>query len=360
MWRRSNCPLRRPVVEQAVRSDPDTTERRSGALIGAGLVVALGCLAAVAIIVGGSDPSGAVAIGSDVPRAANAGGTMADMSMPLGDPPRWSDGTIAAPTRWIGPQGGFGQFVAECLYSHSGEVDPIVWPGTVGRSHRHDFYGATTTDQNSTPDSLRAGGTTCDKPGDNAAYWQPTLYDGDTAVQPVAIHAYYRAAPGIAPVSVHTFPDGLMMLAGDPFAAKPQPGEAAGWSCGVRMDLSDTPPDCPETAPLVMVLTFPDCWNGIDADVPGHRDHMTYSRQGACPADHPVSVPQLTVSIKFPITGPGHQLRLASGTVYSAHGDFFNGWHPEALQREITQCIHKGAVCDLGSNRQEKGPFFTR
>lgn len=285
---------------------------------------------------------------------------MAGMRTELADPPRWDDGTPAVPTRWVGPQGGFGQFVAECMYSHSAEVDPIVWPATVGKSHRHDFYGATTTDENSTPDSLRAGDTTCDKPGDNAAYWQPTLYDGDRTVEPVAIHAYYRAAPGIDPTTVRIYPDGLKMLAGDPFATTPQTGEAAGWTCGVSMDLTEEPASCPETAPLAMVLTFPDCWDGVHADVPGHRDHMTYSRHGACPEDHPVSVPQLTVHIKFPITGPGHDLRLASGNVHSAHGDFFNGWHQASLQREIDQCIHRGAVCDLGSNRQEKGPFFTR
>ncbi|MCB1269486.1 MAG: hypothetical protein KDB19_15310, partial [Microthrixaceae bacterium] len=71
----------------------------------------------------------------------------------------------------------------------------------------------------------------------------------------------------------------------------------------------------------------------------------------------PVSVPQLTVSIKYPISGPGHDLRLASGSVHTAHGDFFNGWVPAALEREIRSCIRRGVVCDLASNRSEEDLF---
>ena len=223
-------------------------------------------------------------------------------------------------------------------------------------------YGATNTEEHSTPDSLRAGGTTCDKPGDDAAYWQPTLWNGDTVVVPTRIHAYYRAAPGIDPTKVVAFPDGLKMLAGDPFAdgSSAASVEAAGWTCGARTDLLAEPPSCPATAPLAMVLTFPDCWDGEHADVVGHRDHMTYSRNGACPSTHPVSVPQLTVSITFPISGPGHDLRLASGSVHSAHGDFFNGWDSSALKEQIRICIHRRLVCELASNRQEESLFQTR
>lgn len=329
------------------------------AALAALLIALLALMAAAAVTLGGEEPAGAV-VRDSAAAAAWATTGHDHMAMSLDDPPVWSDGTIATPTRHLGAQGGFGQFVAECGYSHSAEVDPIVFPHTVGRSHRHDFYGATTTDEHSTADSLRSGATTCDKPGDDAAYWQPTLYDGDAAVEPIGIHAYYRAAPGIDPSTVSPYPDGLMMLAGDPFATEVQPGEAAGWTCGVRTDLSDEPPACPVTAPLAMVLTFPDCWDGEHADVAGHRSHMTYSRAGACPDDHPVSVPQLTVAVRFPVTGADHDLRLSSGSARTVHGDFFNGWHTDALQREIDACIHRDVVCDLASNRQEEGPFFAR
>ena len=74
------------------------------------------------------------------------------------------------------------------------------------------------------------------------------------------------------------FPEGLALLAGDPLATSPQVGEAAGWTCGSRTTLSPVPPNCATTAPLHLVLTFPDCWDGINLDSPDHRTHATYSR----------------------------------------------------------------------------------
>ena len=219
--------------------------------------------------------------------------------------------------------------------------DPIVWFGQADRSHRHDFYGSTLTGDSSTAEQLEGSPTTCNKPGDSAAYWQPTLYDDGRPVEPVQIQAYYRVAPGIEPTDVRPFPSGLTLIAGDALATTPQHGEAAGWTCGTRTALTPAPTECSPTAPLHMVLTFPDCWDGTNLNSADHRSHATYSRDGACPADHPVSVPQLTVAVKYPISGPGHDLTLASGNVYSAHGDFLNAWDPDALRREVEHCLHR-------------------
>lgn len=263
----------------------------------------------------------------------------------------------ANPARWTGPQGRTGQFVARCLYSHSAPDDPIVHPGKPGRSHRHDFYGATGADAFSTATSLQTGETTCDKFPDTAAYWQPTLYNHGEVVVPVEVQAYYRAAPGIDPASVVPMPAGLALIAGDQTATEPQPGEATGWTCGTSTTLSDDPPTCAPSAPLHLVLTFPDCWDGQHLGAEDHQAHVRYSDDGACPASHPVSIPQLTTSAKFPIWGEGGDLTLASGNIYSAHGDFLNGWNEAGLTREVEACIHRGAVCDLGSNREEEALF---
>lgn len=265
---------------------------------------------------------------------------------------------VGSPERHTGPQGRVGQFVAKCTYHHSAPDDPIVHHQHPGRSHRHDFYGAISTDAFSTAEQLAGDRTTCDKPADTAAYWQPTLYDRGEVVEPLHIHAYYRAAPGVDPLEVEPYPFGLELIAGDAAATAPQEGEAAGWVCGSSTRLSTSPPNCAETAPLHMLLTFPDCWDGEHVRSDDVRSHAAYSSQGACPESHPVHVPQLTVSVKYPIHGPGHDLRLASGSTYSAHGDFLNAWDPEGLQREVEMCIHRGAVCDLASNREEDGPFF--
>lgn len=266
---------------------------------------------------------------------------------------------IGTPTRWTGPQGRTGQFVAKCAYSHSAPDDPIVHFEHPGRSHRHDFYGAEDADALSTAEALLESPTTCDKPADLAAYWQPTLYDHDEVVEPLELSAYYRAAPGVDPRSVVPFPFGMELIAGDQTTSTAADmDEAAGWTCGSSTRLGTEPPDCPVTAPLHMVLTFPDCWNGTDVRSDDFRSHAAYSDHGTCPDGYPVHVPQLTMAIKFPITGPGHELRLASGNVHSAHGDFINSWDMEGLTREVRQCIHREAVCDLVSNRAEDGPFF--
>jgi len=106
------------------------------------------------------------------------------------------------------------------------------------------------------------------------------------------------------------------------------------------------------------VLTFQDCWDGRNVDSEDHKSHVAYSVDGRCPSSHPVNIPQLTVSVAFPISGPDHDLTLASGNIYSAHGDFFNGWDPDGLEREINRCIHRDVVCDLASNREEE-PLFS-
>ena len=294
---------------------------------------------------------------SDDGGAGGSPPTGADTSTPATAPAGPIAGAIG-PARHVGPQGRVGQFVVHCTYSHSGAHDPIVHPGHEGRSHRHDFYGAVGVDSNSTADSLLDVDTTCDKSADTAAYWQPTLYDRGEIVEPTGIAAYYRAAPGVEPTDVESFPHGLELIAGDQTATEPQPGDAVGWVCGSRTRLHDAPPDCPRSAPLRLVLTFQDCWDGRHLDSADHRSHAAYSEEGTCPRSHPVHLPQLSVSIMFPIWGADHDLTLASGNIYSAHGDFLNAWDADGLLREIEQCIHRGAVCDLASNREEE-PLFT-
>jgi hypothetical protein len=262
------------------------------------------------------------------------------------------------PARHTGPQGRVGQFVVSCGYSHSGPDDPIVHPHHAGASHRHDFFGATGTDAASTVAELQAGGTTCDKSVDTAAYWQPALSDHGVVVVPSKLDAYYRAAPGVRPTDVVTMPDGLAMVTGDAAATAPQPGEATGWTCGSATTLHDEPPTCPATAPLHLVLTFPDCWDGRRLDSDDHRSHVAFSQGGRCPSSHPVVLPQLTTSTAYPIWGDGHALSLDSGSVLSAHGDFLNAWDRAGLRREVDVCIRRDAVCDLASNRAEE-PLFS-
>src|SRR5215218_5661562 len=81
-----------------------------------------------------------------------------------------------------GHGGGLRYFAIGCGFSHSNMDDAIVFPGQVGRSHDHTYFGNRTTNAASTPESLRAAGrTSCRLRADTAAYWVPTLFNSGNA-----------------------------------------------------------------------------------------------------------------------------------------------------------------------------------
>ncbi len=264
-----------------------------------------------------------------------------------------ADTANGQPDRVItGPQGGRGQFVVECPFSHEAPDDPIVLPGQPGAAHLHEFFGNRTTNAASTLASLDAGGTTCDQQLDRAAYWAPALYDGDRLVAAVKSTAYYRAGLDVDPTTVQPFPPGLTMIAGNAAATAAQPVAVVAWTCGASGERLAAPPTCRPERKLRMILTFPDCWNGRDLDAADHRSHVAYSHLGQCPADRPVAIPQLQFSVEYSFSGDPTSLRLASGTVFSGHADFVNAWDPVKLQTEVNLCIRRDTVCGITSGRK--------
>lgn len=319
----------------------------SGAL---GAAIAL-CVIVVAACTDGPDPM-AADLGADAtfdPDAVHAGHMSLTTLPPAG---------AAAPTRHLGPQGRVGQFVVECGHSHTAPDDPIVFPGQPGMSHSHEFFGNDGVDAFSTLDSLLEDGTTCENTKDTASYWVPTLLDDGEPVEPSLGTAYYRAAPGVETTEVVAYPAGMKMIAGDMTLTGPGPLDTAGWGCGVSTRLSPEPPNCPTSAPLRAVITFQDCWDGVGVDSADHRSHVANSDGGACPASHPVHIPQLTFAVTYPISGIEHDLTLASGSVYGLHSDFFNAWDQDELVERVELCLHRDAVCGLSSNRSEE-PLFS-
>ena len=71
---------------------------------------------------------------------------------------------ISAPRDTSFPGGSY--FAIICSFSHRNNDDPIVHPGSPGRSHNHTYIGNTSVHAFSTPASLRGGKTTCELPGD--------------------------------------------------------------------------------------------------------------------------------------------------------------------------------------------------
>ena len=236
-------------------------------------------------------------------------------------------------------------FVENCRFSHQAPDDPIVFPGKPGASHLHTFVGNRTTDASSTFGSLRAGGTTCRRADDTAAYWVPALYQGTSLVLPQAATIYYRRA-SLAPVNA--FPNGLRLIAGAATATAPQGMGVTFWSCGAGSGVppSSTVPTCPAARGsfLRLHVRFPSCWDGRHLDSLDHKSHMAYAIRGRCPSTHPVPVPALAQIYRYPTRG-GEGFSLASGGQFSAHADFFNAWSPGALKRLVEGCLNALVHC---------------
>jgi hypothetical protein len=233
-------------------------------------------------------------------------------------------------------------FAVLCGFSHRNDDDLIVLPGMTGLSHNHTYFGNRTTNGSSTPESLRAArSTTCSTRYDTAAYWAPTLRVEGQPVEPRGATIYYRRRTR---GPIQAFPVGLKMIAGSAAARSPQSLDITFWSCArSEQQPSSTVPTCESgrRAALVLVINFPNCWNGTALDSADHKSHMAYSTNGTCPGSHPVAVPALRLVIRYPVTG-GATTDLSSGTQFSAHADFVNAWNQRVLTRLVDRFLNRG------------------
>lgn len=255
-----------------------------------------------------------------------------------------------APDRILtGPQGAVGQFAIECGFDRFLADDPIVVPGLAGGSHLHQFFGAVGVSVESGYDEVVAGGTTCDMRADTASYWTPTLIDADgQPIAPLRSVAYYRAGPDVDPESVVPYPPGMMMVAGDHTAIDPQPLSLVAWTCGAGGTRNAAPIVCAGSTTLRLLVTFPDCWNGVDVRspiVPEPNLHVAYSAAGECPPEHPVHIPQLQFAVDWMAPESVDGLALSSGHIHSGHADFWNTWDQAALEREVAACLRRNLPC---------------
>ena len=292
-----------------------------------------------------------------------------------------------------------------CDFSHSDYDDPIVYPGQDGAAHLHRFYGNMLLDENSTIESLfTQGDSSCQGNALNrSAYWIPAVlapsYDPVTGVRlndssgapawkvvravvgndDVAHEIFYYSA-GVSDLrSIQPIPLGLKMIAGNHMG---QPGmeqdtSIARWHCqSWQSDEATNPrwstsiPQCAAPDRLRMDIFFPSCWNGTDLDSPDHKSHLAYPVQSGietvCPATHPVPIIRVSFHYAFgvlpdvydPATRSSKGWRMASDMYeasastpggMSLHGDWFNAWHPEALQAILDTCVKGGLDCHDGN-----------
>jgi Domain of unknown function (DUF1996)/Carbohydrate binding module (family 6) len=248
------------------------------------------------------------------------------------------------------------EFNASCLYSHSHPDDPIVFPGMAGASHMHSFIGNDKTDAFSTTDTLLGNaGTSCHPLEDRSAYWIPTLYEHDQAIEPKDVVVYYGSRL-IDPSHTVPFPQGFRMIAGDAKLQAPTPAGSvnqfycAGPGGEIGRSADGNWPRCAPTANLMFQLVFPDCWDGQHLDSPTHKAHVSYTYNGTCGGDFPVAIPSVSFLIAYPTSGSADGFRLASGMASSMHGDVFAAWDNTAQGSRVKNCVVQNAKCSTAGN----------
>ncbi len=282
--------------------------------------------------------------------------------------------TNVKPSHNIPPnKGGFHEFQANCSVSrpNAGD-DPIVFPNLPGASHLHTFMGNTTTNAASTVESLSKGQTTCKAKGDLSAYWQPTLFNGDTPVNPEGPQVIYYKTGVTDYESVRPFPKGLRFVVGDAKNTDADKFLAAteeGFECGDSYKNKNIPLTCSSERSVKLNIRYqaPSCWDGLHLDSPNHKSHMAYpidSHTAAgwvCPDDHPVAVPKLEFKMAWPVNGDMSRVHFSSGAGPTFHYDFFNDWDDRTLAAMVAGCIVAARQCDAqghdGRDDQQPAPY---
>jgi hypothetical protein len=154
------------------------------------------------------------------------------------------------------------------------------------------------------------------------------------------------------------------MLAGDPFKRSYDGTLAAqgiSFNClGANQPETNGIPNYKCPGGMRAQVFFPQCWDGKNLDSPDHKSHMSYPNGtiyngGNCPSTHPVHMISMFFEVHYDTAlfhseWPGdyeHPFVFAQGdpTGFGMHGDFFNGWDVDVLQKAVDTCTDgSGAV----------------
>jgi hypothetical protein len=283
---------------------------------------------------------------------------------------------------------GIGSFRLTCEYSHYAYDDPIVFPGSSGASHLHNFFGNTSTDAFTTTSSLSAANSTTCAGGvaNESAYWIPAMVgQGGVIIVPTNLVVYYKTSHNASQVeglreTIIWPPEGHRQIVGFATAtAPPIPWEAVhAFYCESGPDAeAQVPyiPECPEGTSITGIVYAMECWDGVNLDSPNHRSHMTRAPgYDWCPASHPVQLPIVSVNIHWtvPMGQNSGFWKLSSDLSYtpgyesggySMHADFWFNWSDPTTvtggltvpQTILTNCLHTPLDChaNLLGNGQE-------
>ena len=227
-----------------------------------------------------------------------------------------------------------GEFVSTIGFSHRATADPIVAPGDANFKHAHDFFANTSTNENSTIESLLAAGTSAAQPTNNlSTYWAPSLINegsdglgGEWSyITPLSSSiAYYSVLQPDDPNDLINMPVGLKMIAGSAMPQERQSRAEVFWNyIGESVSYDHIPlGDEWRDLPLQAVVIFPDYWDGETLDSSDHKSHVTY---GNGSDDHALLIPQLQLQIHYGrISNTLHLLSSDYMSLPDAGSDLFN------------------------------------
>lgn len=275
-----------------------------------------------------------------------------------------------------------GAFRISCGYAFGSNDDPIVFPGVPNATHHHTFFGNTAVTAFSTNESLRASGNSTCAGGilNRSGYWIPSLIKTSNGApqKPEVIVVYYKGIDDYTG-NKHTVPPaGLRMIAGKarPLSISESSGDYycqdnryvsdASRNYGILWEGNHLQACGGPNETLRMVVSFPQCWDGVNLDSPDHQSHMAYScgqecenAQGnvvntgnSCPASHPIAIPNITVNADYSDLDKSATYRLSSDNYptsqpggYSLHGDWMNGWDQSIIGRVVKNCLNELRDC---------------
>ncbi len=307
----------------------------------------------------------------DNPNVGLAGLTATTLLVPRGD-----DGVSVINTASTGESPsaplGEGSFRMTCKMTKMGFFDPIVYPGAANSAHLHMFFGNTAISPGSTSASLTStgGGSCIGGTVNRTGYWVPAVFDSRTSqvITPDFATIYYKTGYNVDPATVNEIPAGLVMIAGDKSSGAgvqiANKLEIAVWACETANRANNgAVASCPVGDKALLIISFPQCWDGVNLDSPDHKSHMAYPvyrdppARSTCPTTHPVMLPIISEIFHWKVTSgmDTNYWRLASDTYstsirggYSAHADWMNGWTPEYFRAIVRNCLNPGRDCFVG------------
>ncbi|KAK3352727.1 hypothetical protein B0T25DRAFT_456912 [Lasiosphaeria hispida] len=205
-------------------------------------------------------------------------------------------------------------------------LDPLVFPGASQSPHVHQIVGGNgfnvTMDHSRHDIAQESTCTTCTFAEDFSNYWTAVLYfrarNGSVTRVPQRANIGFESArsggmtvyytPSYQSARVTAFQPGFRMIVGNPFIRSATEAAAARnrqltFTClqdlSTRTGESATMPAAACPAGIMSNVRFPTCWDGKNLDTADHSSHVAYPASGtfesggACPATHPVKIPQL-------------------------------------------------------------------